>query len=271
MNKIKLNVKYQWYSRSEPVLKVLNSFKRNNRKIKKCLKIALKDISNTLDIHDWNIIVVIRQRLIENDFIKYYIRIEVESKINNVSGYLEFCNIKELLSKNEGFRAGLLKKFHYIHKNNSFHNDLVSKKHTVFLMLNNFQENSENVIDFLPIENKDITDFKNKHENFLMDIHKNNFYTFDVEESTCTLQLFYVCDKIYWGCSYTLYDKNGKEKIEFGQNTEFTNIRNIKEKDRNTFLRSLIEAGIININQDIEEVLAWDIKDIFAMSKLIDY
>ena len=271
MNKIKLNVKYQWYSRNEPVLEVLNSFKRNNRKIKKCLKIALKDISNTLDIHDWNIIIVIRQRLIKNVFIRYYIRIEVESKINNVSGYLEFCNIKELLSKNEGFRAGLLKNFHYIHKNNSFYNDLVSKKHTVFLMLNNFQENSENVIDFLPIENKDITDFKNKHEFFLMDIHKNNFYTFDVEESTCTLQLFYVCDKIYWGCSYTLYDKNGKEKIEFGQNTEFTNIRNIKDNDRNTFLRSLIEAGIININQDIEEVLAWDIKDIFAMSKLIDY
>jgi hypothetical protein len=104
-----------------------------------------------------------------------------------------------------------------------------------------------------------------------MDIHNNNLYTFDIDESTCTLQLFYVCDKIYWGCSYSLRDKNCDKNTAFGQNTEFTNIRDIKENDRDTFLRSLIEAGIININQDIEEVLACDIKDIFAMSKLINY
>lgn len=265
MKNIKLNVKYQWCSRSEPVLEILNSFKKNNRKIKKLLKISLENISKTLNIHNWNIIIVIRQLRIKNGFMQYNARIEVKSKRNNIAGTLEFCDIKELLSKKEGFRAVLLNNFHYIHEDNSFYNNLVSKNHTVFLMLANFQENSAKVIDFLPIENKDITEFKNKHENFLMDIHANNLYTFDVEENTCTLQLFYVCDKIYWGCSYRLHDKNGF------QNRGYTNVREIKENDRNVFLRSLIEAGIININQDIEEVLTWDIEDIFAMSKLIGY
>jgi len=264
MKKIKLNVKYLWFSRSDPVLEILNHFKRNNRKIKKCLKIAIKDISNTLNIYDWNIIIEIRKRGMINECMKYRIRIELKSKINNVYGTLEFADIEEILCKNEGFRAGLLNNFHYTHKENSFYNELVSKKHTILLMLNNFPNHHGNVIDFPIIENKEISYFKDKHEGFLTYIHDNNLYNFEPENNECCLQLFYVCNKIYWGCSYSLPNKTFEEM-------EFTNVREIKEHDIRTFLRSMIEASVININQDIEEVLTWDIKDIFAMSKLIGY
>lgn len=102
------------------------------------------------------------------------------------------------------------------------------------------------------------------HEGFLKYIHNNNFYIFEPENNECCLQLFYVCDKIYWGCSYSLPNKTFEEM-------ESTNVREIKEHDIKTFLRSMIEASVININQDIDEVLTWDIKDIFAMPKLIGY
>lgn len=49
MNKIKLNVKYEWRSREKPLFPIVSHFKRNNRKIKKGLKTALIDISNTLN------------------------------------------------------------------------------------------------------------------------------------------------------------------------------------------------------------------------------
>lgn len=262
---IKLNVKYEWYSENKIVFHILNHFKKNNRKVKKCLKIALKDISNTLRIYEWDIIIEIRQWGYIDGITQYLTDIRIKSKIDNINGYLNFTDMQELLSKKEGWRARILNRFYYVHHDNSFYKNLVSDTHTILLMLNNFQENSAKVIDFPPIGNKEITHFKNKHEGFLRYIHDNNIYTFDIYNNTCSLQLFYVCDKIYWSCSYTLPDQNVHDDVGF------TNVREIKEQDRNTFVLSMIEAELININQDIEEVLACDIKDIFAMSKLIGY
>jgi len=258
--KIKLNVKYEWYSENEIVLHILNNFKRNNRKIKKFLKISIKDISKTLNVYDWNIIINIRKTYTGTSM-KYYCNIKLQSKINNINGDLMFADIKEILSN-----TGYLKYFQYIPKDNSFFNKLVDDKHTVFLILSNYQENNGKVIDFQPIENEEITDFKNKHEGFLKYIHNNNIYTFIAYKKDCRLQSFYVSDKIYWRCSYCFpYVQDAQSMMGH------TNFREIKEHDTKTFLRSMIEASVININQDIEEVLTWDIKDIFAMSKLIGY
>ena len=259
---IKLNIKYEWCSREKPLFPIVSHFKRNNRKIKKGLKTALIDISNTLNIHDWNITMKIRDNGIKDDIIQYYIAIELQSKTGNINGSLRFVDMQELLSKK--FNDVLLNRFYYIHHENTFYHELFSKKYTFLLVLTDFPKlNQDDVIYFTPIDNKGITTFKNEHEDFIRYIHEN-LYTFDlVNTPSLGSQLFFICDQIYWNSSYSFpYEKD---------EVRFSNPKNIKDNDRNTFLRSLIEAGIININQDIEEVLAWDIKDIFAMSKLIDY
>jgi hypothetical protein len=263
MKKIKLNVKMEWFYTQEPELHILKYFK--NRKIKKNLKIALKDISKTLNIYDWNVIINIRS-MYEDEPMEYSIRIELKSKINNISGSIKFANISKLLSKEEKTPIRFLKDFHYIHKNNIFFNTLVSNKETIFLTLYNIREYRESFVYYPPIDNKEITQFKNKHEDFLK--HLNNDHNFDlVESKECASQVFYVCDKIYWSTSYVLPSGN----YERDCNNGFSNIRNITENDTKTLLCAMIEGEIINITQDVEEVLLCDIKDILAMSELIGY
>lgn len=96
---IKLNIKYEWRSREKPLFPIVSHFKRNNRKIKKGLKTALIDISNTLNIHDWNITMEIRDNGIKDEIIQYYIAIELQSKTGNINGSLHFVDMQELLSK----------------------------------------------------------------------------------------------------------------------------------------------------------------------------
>lgn len=264
MKNIKINLTYKFYSKRNNSSTILRNIKRYHRQIKKNLKISLKDISNTLDIYDWLIEFKIDNFMGDNDFEKneHLIRIKTSSKINNIKGYTYFIYPEALFSTNNTRRQKFNE--HITYKNNkiNFNSSFFDKNISCFLVLDNFTR-GESLYDFESIDNKKITYFQNKHKEFLSSLHNQKLLEFSDDEMSCGLQNFYISKDIYWKAFYPSETNPDIPKT--------THVRNIKDCDESTFIRSLIEVDIIHINQDIEEVLTWDIKDIFAMSKLIGY
>lgn len=249
---MKLNIKYEWYIHQRPIISVLNEFKKNNRKIKRFLKMQLSTISKTLNNSDWDVVFHFTGHYPKN----VTFSIDVKAQNKKIQGDLKLINDKE-----NSFKIFI----DYSSSLNLFLESLRNKHNSgyFYLVINDFPLNAEENLTFDIVEEDKITRFKNKHEGFLKNIHNNEYFIFD--DYYFVLQLFFVNDEIYWRSSYLLNPGTS--------NFYITKVRNIKQNSEKDFIMSMIEAKFINVIDDIniEEVLSWSVKDIFAMSRLLGY
>lgn len=256
---ITIDLKYQCY-KGKGSSRNLRNVRKYNRIIKKNIKIALFDISNTLNNYNWGVVIIIFNYIDDEDF-KCPVKIELFSKNNNLKGSVCFINEQILLSTNQ-MPSSLSEQIFYRKGRLNFNKDFFNKNVSSFFVISAFPKSYHKILEFQNIENAKIKEFKNKYEGFLNYINSEKLYEFKQDSSYCTFQLFYIGEQIHWCSNYFHY---------YYENPIQTMTRNISECHENDFIRTLIEAKVININQDIEEVLEWDIKDIFEMSKLIGY
>lgn len=250
---MKLNIKYKWSIHQEPIISVLNEFKKNNRKIKRFLKLKLSTISKTLNNSEWDIIFLFRKKY--RGEVNFWIEIKAQNK--KIVGNLELINDKQNSSEICSYFNANLTLFLEVLKNKQ-------NSKSFYFLINDFPLNAEDSLTFGIIEEDKITKFKNKHEGFLKNIHDNEYFIFD--DYYFGLQLFFISDEIYWRSTYSSKPQDLSDGC-------FTKVRNIKENSEKDFIMSMIEAKFINVidDIDIEEVLSWSVKDIFAMSKLLGY
>jgi hypothetical protein len=258
---MKINMKYRYRETDKIEPYIIRYYERNKRLLKKHLKLVLTNISNTLKIYDWDITISV----IDNGAYYYSIDIELKDKNSNLSGVLMYCE-KSDFNKHSKKTQHILKGFrHDIIINSLDIKPNFKNENNIFMLVIRDFSKEENLLEFSAIEHPLIQDFKNKYEVLYNYLIKENIYVFSPDNVFCGLKNFYISDDIYWNSAYTFNSNNSVAKFDF------SNVRKIHLNDEKTFILSMIEAHVININQDIEEVLTWDINDIFAMSKLIGY
>lgn len=258
---MKINMKYRYRETDQIELYIIRYYERNKRLLKKRLKLVLTNISATLNINEWDITI----NVIDNGAYYYSIDIELKDKNSNLSGALMYCEKTEFnqYTKNTQY---ILKSFRHdvIINSLDIKSNFKNENNIFMLVIRDFSK-EENLLEFSTIEHPLIQDFKKKYESFYNYLIKENIYDFSPNNVFCGLKNFYISDDIYWNSAYTFNSNHSIARFDF------SNIRKINLNEEKVFILSMIEAKVIHINQDIEEVLTWDIKDIFAMSKLIGY
>lgn len=237
----------------------------NKRQLKKNIKNALEQISASLNIKEWNVDFII------NETYNVAISIIVESKDKSVLGKLLFGEDKEKFEDitfdqnkykilNNVFTEKRLKPYLVV--------NILNPLFDSFIIGYPEKEQAENKINNVLFHHQE------KIKKFFVDFENKGYFSLKENNIDGIEQKFYISDEILWRAELNtirtaLCSKTLRVKVFLRQGT--SNIYNISDFSEKTFIRSLIDLKLININTDIEEVMTWDIQDIFEMSKLIGY
>lgn len=247
--------------KKETKLFILN----NKRQLKKNIKNALEQISTSLNIREWNVDFII------DETHNVAINIIVESKDKSVLGKLLFGEDKEQFEDiafdqnkykilNNVFTEKRLKPYLVVNISNPLFDS--------FIIGHPEKEQAENKINNVLFVHQE------KIKKLFVDFENKGYFSLKENNIDGIEQKFYISDEILWRAELNtirtaLCSKTLRVKVFLRQGT--SNIYNISDFSEKTFIRSLIDLKLININADIEEVMTWDIQDIFEMSKLIGY
>jgi len=237
----------------------------NKRQLKKNIKNALEQISASLNIREWNVDFII------DETYNVAISIIVESKDKSVLGKLLFGEDKEQFEDitfdqnkykilNNVFTEKRLKPYLVV--------NILNPLFDSFIIGHPEKKQAENKI------NNALFDHQEKIKKFFVDFENKGYFSLKENNIDGIEQKFYISDEILWRAELNtirtaLCSKTLRVKVFLRQGD--SNIYNISDFSEKTFIRSLIDLKLININADIEEVMTWDIQDIFEMSKLIGY
>jgi hypothetical protein len=250
---MKIKIIYKYYKESDKIRRILL---KKKRKLKKDITKALLEPSKTLGINEWEVFVLVRNSKPG----LFWLEIISNSKDKKINGYLTFIDKKNLdINK---FSIDDINHLLYSEDDKKFINDPFNNS-TIFLVVNSY-----NTKDFKSLKNNKINSFIDYINAFNDYIKKENLYNpSPCKKIALKSRVFYISKNIYWT---DYYSHNTNTNFSIAE-SKYSNIHTIEYYDEKTIVRSMIEARIISINQDIDDVLTWDIKDIFAMSKLIGY